>query len=130
MGVRYRISRAELQSNFEEIPTSLFPGAHTDERATLQDMTLFALYQFPAGFFAQADAIWRAQENQGYTVPMPGEDFWQLNVLGGYRFARRRAEMSLGLLNLTGRNYRLNPLNVASELPRQRTLVASLKLSF
>jgi hypothetical protein len=128
VGVRYRISRAELESKFEEIPPSVL--AQTDERATLQDLTLFALYQFPAGFFAQADAIWRAQENQGYTPPMPGEDFWQFNVFGGYRFAQRRAEVALGLLNLTGRNYRLNPLNVASELPRQRTLVASLKLNF
>jgi outer membrane receptor for ferric coprogen and ferric-rhodotorulic acid len=130
VGARYRISRAELQSKFEEIPSSVFPGAQTDERATLQDLTLFARYQFPTGFFAQVDAIWRAQENHGYTPPRPREDFWQFNLFAGYRFAHRRAEVALGLLNLTGRNYRLNPLNVVSELPRQRTLVVSLKLNF
>ena len=51
------------------------------------------------------------------------------SVFGG-RFARRMAEIRLGILNLTDRDYQLNPLNLYSELPRQRAFSASLKLNF
>jgi hypothetical protein len=34
------------------------------------------------------------------------------------------------LLNLTDRDYHLNPLNLYSELPRERTLAASFKFNF
>jgi len=34
------------------------------------------------------------------------------------------------LLNITDQDYRLNPLNITPELPRTRTLVASLKFNF
>ena len=36
----------------------------------------------------------------------------------------------LGILNLTDRDYRLNPLNLTTELPRTRTFYASLRFSF
>jgi len=48
---------------------------------------------------------------------MPDEDFWQFNVFAGYRFARRRAELLVGGLNLTGQDYRLNPVTLYAELP-------------
>jgi hypothetical protein len=53
-----------------------------------------------------------------------------LNGIAGYRFFRRRAEVSVGVLNITSQEYRLNPLNIAPELPRQRTLTVGLKLNF
>ena len=36
----------------------------------------------------------------------------------------------IGVLNLTDQNYKLNPLNLHSDLPRDRTLLVSVKLSF
>ena len=48
----------------------------------------------------------------------------------GYRFPRRMAEVKVGLLNITGQDYRLNPLNLYYDLPRQRTLAVSLKFYF
>jgi hypothetical protein len=33
-------------------------------------------------------------------------------------------------LNITDQDYRLNPLNLTAELPRDRAFTASLKLSF
>ena len=53
-----------------------------------------------------------------------------LNVWGGYRFLQRRGEVRVGLLNISDRDYKLNPLTLYNELPRQRTLVVSLKLDF
>ena len=36
----------------------------------------------------------------------------------------------LGLLNIAGQNYNLNPLNLYNEIPRSRTLAVSLQLNF
>ena len=54
----------------------------------------------------------------------------QFNVFAGYRFPRRSATITLGLLNLTDQNYRLNPLNLYNELPRERTLLARFQINF
>ena len=61
---------------------------------------------------------------------MPGDSFWQHDLVAGYRFAKRRAELRLGVLNLTDQGYRLNPLNLYAELPRQRTFLAAAKFNF
>jgi hypothetical protein len=91
---------------------------------------LFAIYNHRSGFFAQAEGVWYAQSNRGYAADLPGDDLWQLNLFAGYRFLQRRVEARLGLLNVTDQDYRLNPLNITPELPRTRTLVASLKFNF
>jgi hypothetical protein len=38
--------------------------------------------------------------------------------------------VTVGLLNIAGQDYNLNPLNIYNELPRARTLAVSLKLNF
>ena len=53
-----------------------------------------------------------------------------MNAFVGYRFLHRKAELTLGLLNITDQNYNLNPLNLYDELPRSRTLALRLQLSF
>jgi outer membrane receptor protein involved in Fe transport len=74
--------------------------------------------------------LWTGQSNYHYDPDIPGDDFWQFNLFAGYRFPRRRAELTFGLLNLTDQDYRLNPLNLYLELPRQRTLLVSLRFNF
>ena len=91
---------------------------------------LTALYNHPSGFFGQAQATWYHQNNLGDSSPLPDEDFWQLNVFAGYRFAQRHAEVRIGVLNLTDQDYRLNPLNLLPDLPRERTLLLSLRFYF
>ena len=134
VGVRYRLSRAELRDNFLAIPDTAATGfgfqARQEVEATLHQVNLFALYHHPCGFFGQFDSLWSAQSNQGYSPDMPGDDFWQFNVYAGYRLPRRQAEVRLGVLNLTDRDYQLNPLNLHPELPRSRTLLMSLRFSF
>ena len=71
-----------------------------------------------------------AQDNSGYGSTEPGDDFWQLNAFAGYRFPRRKAEVMIGLLNITDQDYRLNPLNIYNELPRERTLAFRFRLNF
>ena len=64
------------------------------------------------------------------TTPVPGDEFPQLNLLAGYRFKGQRGEIAIGGLNLTGENYHLNPVNLYTELPRERVFYASLRLRF
>ena len=54
----------------------------------------------------------------------------QVNLLAGYRFPRQHGEVSVGVLNLNDEGYRLYALTPYSELPRNRTFVARLKLNF
>jgi outer membrane receptor protein involved in Fe transport len=95
----------------------------------LHQLNLHAIWQNAAGFFARGDAIWHVQNNESSTGSIPDDDFWHFNAVAGYRFPRRRAEIAVGLLNLTDRDYRLNPLNSVIELPRGRTFVLSLKFN-
>jgi len=129
LGARYRLSDANLRVDLD-IPTSVAPGARQDLEATLHQVDLFALFNHRCGFFSQFDALWTQQSNRHYTPDIPGDDFWQFNVFFGYRFPRRFAEIRVGVLNLTDQNYKLNPLNLHSDLPRDRTFLASLKFSF
>lgn len=129
-GGRYRVSQAELHDRFAEIPEELSPFARRDLEAVLHRIDLFLAWQHSSGFFTQGEALWHSQSNRGYDPDIPGDDFWQFNAYAGYRFARRQGEVRIGILNIGDKDYRLNPLNLHAELPRNRTLLASLRLSF
>lgn len=120
--------------------------------ASLRTVSLFALYNHPSGFFVNCEALWWHQDNDEFVNSIAsftdvgsgkvranlrvkngglrGDDFWQFNAMAGWRFHRNRCEVSVGGLNLTSREYRLNPLNPSEELPRQRTFVVRCKLDF
>ncbi len=135
-GARYRLSHADLDDNYVDVPTDLPPAnfgnfqprQHLEAR--LHHVNLFALYNHPCGFFAEADANWYSQDNSGYTPALPDDEFWQFNAYAGCRFARRRVETAIGVMNLGSQDYHLNPLNIYNEMPRERTLVLRLRLSF
>lgn len=131
LGLRYTVSDASLDRLFPDVPRSVHPSPNRREQAILQQLDLFALFNHQSGFFARADAFWYDQTNSGYIgAGLPGDDFWQFNVSIGYRFRRNLGEISLGCLNIAGTNYQLNPLNLYEELPRERTLLVRVKLSF
>ncbi len=140
VGARYRVTRSKLRTLYPTLNTDVFPGRDATQQSTLHELDLYALYNHPSGFFARADALWFNQENDGYAAAdnnltpyderRPGDQFWQLNVGAGYRFYRNQCEVSCALLNLTGEDYRLNPLNPYTELPRDRTVLLRVKFSF
>jgi Tfp pilus assembly protein PilF len=132
LGARYQLGDALLNYNFDVpngIATNNFQASQRSE-AVLNQVDLLAVYNHPCGFYAQSDAHWYAQNNIGYGSAEPGDNFWQLNAFVGYRFPRRKAEVALGLLNITAQNYKLNPLNLYNELPRSRTLALRLQINF
>jgi outer membrane receptor for monomeric catechols len=132
IGARYRVSEAKLQELFPNIPDSAIglDQLESNDRATLQQLSLTANFHHRCGAFAQWETAWYHQSNSGFNPATPGDDFWQQNLTAGYRFPRRTAELRVGVLNLFDTDYRLNPLNLHAELPRGRTFIASLRLNF
>ncbi len=130
IGARYRLSDADLTVRYPNIPLSVSSGAEVKPNAVLHQADLYGLFNHPSGFFAGADALWTMQSNRGYSPDLPGDEFWHFNAFVGYRFAQRRAEIRLGVLNITDQDYRLNPLNLVGNLRRERTLVVSAKFVF
>jgi tetratricopeptide (TPR) repeat protein len=134
LGVRYRVSQASLDSGFPQIPPdAAVPGVFRptqETEAILHQLQLQAIYNDRSGFFARIEALWNHQNNAGYDPDIPDDDFWHLNLFAGYRFPRRKAELMIGLLNLTDQDYQVNPLNLYRELPHERTLMARLQFSF
>ena len=139
-GARFRYSKAKLREDFREdlrnIPSKSFPQADTTKSSVLHELDLFALYNHPSGFFARGEARWFNQENDGFVPtrpkndPRPGDDFWQVNAIAGWRFYRNQCELSCGVLNLLDTDYQLEPLNYYLELPRERTFFVRVKLTF
>jgi Flp pilus assembly protein TadD len=133
IGARYRVGQAVLCDTFPNVPDGLFFTAFDPRQrleSVLQQLDLFAIYNHPTGLFAECESLWYAQSNRGYSPDLPGGEFWQFNAFLGYRFPRRRAEVLLGLLNITDQNYRINPLNLYNELPRNRTLALKFQFNF
>ena len=137
VGARYRLTDAGLTDDFPGVSRDLQPSGigppfrpaqHVG--ATLQQLSIHAVFNDGSGAFAQVEGLWTSQSNRGYSPGLPDSDFWQFNVFAGYRFLRRRAELTLGLLNLADRDYHLNPLTLYNDLPRGRTIILRLLLSF
>lgn len=132
VGGNYKITYADLSSSSSEIPTTI-PSAstvHFNNEAWLHQISLDGYYNLPNGFFTHLNAMWTQQSNQNYTPDIPGDDFWQLNAFVGWRFMQRKAEVRLGIINITDQDYRLNPLTLYNELPRERMIAGRLKFNF
>jgi len=133
LGARYRLTDAQLKILVPDVapgaPQAGFRPEQTLE-STLHQLTLHAIYNHPSGFFAQGEAAWYAQSNRGFAIDHPGDDFWQFNLLMGIRLPGRNVELAVGVLNLQGQDYRLEPLTLYNDLPRDRTFVMRVHLNF
>jgi outer membrane receptor protein involved in Fe transport len=129
---RYRWNDAQLTEKFPAIPDSAAGLSQIEQNntAVLNQVALQLNFNHPSGVFGQWDSSWYQQQNFGYSASLPGADFWQHNVMVGYRFWHRHAEVRAGVLNLFDTDYRLNPLSAYAELPRSRMFVASVRLNF
>jgi len=130
LGANYRFTEAKLHDMLPGVPVSALSTADQTKRSNLHQASGYILFNGSSGFFARAETRWYDQHNSGYSPALPDGDFFQENLFAGYRFARRHAELRLGLLNLTGQNYHLNPLTVYEELPRERVFEARLSFLF
>jgi hypothetical protein len=99
-------------------------------KATLHQGQIFAIYNHPSGWFGRLEGYWARQSNVGYEPDIPGDEIFQLNAYAGYRFRRNYGDITVGFLDINDQDYKLNPLNYYSELPRERTFAARVRLNF
>lgn len=134
LGAKYQVTFSDLESIFPEIPASVSSLSviphESRQKATLHQAQLFTIYNHPCGFFARLEGYWAQQSNVGYSPDLPGDEIFQFNAYAGYRFRRNYGDITVGFLNLTDQDYKLNPLNYYNELPRERTFVVRVRLSF
>ena len=133
VGARYRLSHADLETVFVEASDTvafidLQPREHV--KGVLHEVNLSAIYNHQSGFYAAASARYYSQANGGDINNLPGDSFWQCDGFIGYRLPRRFAEVQLALLNIFDQDYRLHPINLHANLPRERTLAVRFRLNF
>jgi hypothetical protein len=128
-GARYQMTFSNLQTLLPDL-SEFRSLADSRQKATLHQAQIFALYNHPSGFFGRIEGYWARQSNVGYAPDLPGDETFQANAYVGYRFRRNLGELTVGFLNLTDQDYKLNPLNYYNELPRERTLVVRARLNF
>src|SRR6185295_2941330 len=132
-GAHYRLAHAELESRYPEYAPALFLGGlagRSRAQGWLQTLELSALYRHASGLFGRVEGNWFSQEWREDNASREGDEFWQLNLVAGYRFPRHRGEVALGVLNALGGDYRLHPINQHPDLPRSRTFYARILLNF
>jgi Tfp pilus assembly protein PilF len=129
-GVNYIFTHSGLKTAYPDIPTLPNFNPTQEQSAYLHQFEAYLLFNHPSGFFAQFSAHSYLQQNFGYSPAEPGDDFVQLDLAGGWRFWQRRAQLLVGILNLTGQNYSLNPLTEYSELPRSRVFYGQFSFEF
>jgi outer membrane receptor protein involved in Fe transport len=132
-GARYRLAYAQLKrkySDYQELFTNPPLDNNSDWRGLLHTLDLSALYRHHSGVFTRAEAVLFAQDRERENTNRPSDDFWEVNLIAGYRFPKQRAEVAVGVLNILDNNYRLDPINQHAEPPRSRTFYARLLLNF
>ena len=130
LGADYKITQSELHLSYPGIGVLVATPANPDQSAVLQEIDTYLVLNCSDGFYAKVEGHWYGQNNSGYKPAEPSVDFAQENIFAGYRWWQRRAELQLGILNLSGGGYDLNPLTVYQELPRKRVFEAGLNFIF
>ena len=74
---------ARLAVSYPQVPPALAGG--TASRGLLHQISLDGLCNLRCGFFAGAEAQWWMQDLRDGLSGLPGDDFWQLNFMAGYR---------------------------------------------
>ncbi len=130
LGTSYKITRSDLHDVLTGIPVSVFATANQMEQSTLQEAEGYVQLNHPSGFFTRAEAHRYGQSNSGWTPAEPGDHFFQYNLFAGRYFSHRRAELELGVLNLTDEGYHLNSLTAYQGLPLSRVFEAKFSFLF
>jgi outer membrane receptor protein involved in Fe transport len=130
----YRLVDATLDSSVPAAADAVQPFLNTRQNALLHEAALRLSYNAwrdgGSGWFANAEGLIVSQHGHDEAGTRFSDDFFQVNLSGGYRFSRRRVELRAGILNLTDADYRLHPLNLHPRYPRSRTLALRLSFSY
>jgi tetratricopeptide (TPR) repeat protein len=131
VGLIYRRTRAHLHQRTPLVAAAANPDADRTDNATLDELSLHAVWNSPWGWFAGSQVAWRQQDAS--TMPRNitnHDDFVQVDVWTGRRFRQNQCEISAGVQNLTDQDYYLNPLTYVQSLPHERTFFLRCRLGF
>ncbi|HEX3988021.1 MAG TPA: TonB-dependent receptor, partial [Verrucomicrobiae bacterium] len=130
LGANDTLTSIDLSTIVPTPPGTTSPTAfNTHEDSTLNELSFFANFYVPCGFFSQFQANWWKQENIA-AMGEPGDSFAQFNLYAGYRFPRRHAEVMVGVVNIGNQDYNIDPVTYFLEQAHSRTFVASFKFNF
>jgi tetratricopeptide (TPR) repeat protein len=129
---RYVDSTLDLRYPQYQWPADPTMNPNRTEQARLHNLTVALLFNHESGIYGRFEADFYDQVSEGYEFrgARPGDTLLQFNLFAGLRFWDRRADLAFGILNLTDQDYRLNSLNVYSELPREFTFVSRIRVNF
>lgn len=131
VGMGYHLTRSELRTTLPDLRPQ--PGSDLTDKATLQELSLYANWNSPTGWFAHAEANGFHQtldDDPARMLNRAGDEFVQFNAWAGYRFDRNLCEIAAGVMNIGDRDYQLSPLTPYGEIARQRTFFMVCRLSF
>ena len=97
--------------------------------ADLHSFRVQAVLNWKTGVFLRGKATWWLQSDIDSGVRY-ATDHQNVDLDMGWRFPGQCGEISVGVLNLMGDDYRLAPLSAVHEMPRERVFFARLRLNF
>ena len=130
LGAGYTWSESTVTDEFPGVVGTPAAPARAEARSRLGRLELSAAFNHPSGVFARWQSAWNRQTNLDGASGYPGDDFWHHDLWVGWRFLQRRAELAVGVLNLTDQDYRIYPLNWYVEDYRSRTVALRARLAF
>lgn len=131
---RYRLASLAYDEAWEglgDAPVLAIPGweSTSQTRLLVQRVNLGLRYHAPSGWYAGADAMWWREWGSGARSAGLVDNV-RLDLLAGYRFARRRAEVEVGIENLLDDDPRPSPLSVSGLVSRERAWVVRARWSY
>ncbi len=130
VGTSYTLTAVDLSTHVTTPAGTTTPGAFdSHEDSTLNEVSGFANFYVPCGFFSQFQVNWWKQENIE-SMGEPGDSFVQFNLFAGYRFPRRHMEVMVGVVNIGNQDYNIDPVTYFLEQAHSRTFVGSFKFNF
>lgn len=138
VGMGYRFTHSRLNGRLLGVPEGLIDnttaaGVHSPESSTAADLHEASLrcdFNHPTGFFARSEWTAFFQRGDAHRGNLATSDSWQHNLTVGWRFAQRRAEVSVSVLNLWDQAYRLEPISPLTARPSERLLALAARLRF
>lgn len=126
---QYRVTDSRLRQDRPSLPAAAGFARNTISSGALHQWRAALLLTLPERFFTRAEFAWWDQNGRDSLAGVT-DAFPQVNLLAGWHFLNRRGEVAVGLLNVTGEDYRLSPINYYIELPRERTLYTRIRINF
>lgn len=126
---QYRVTDSRLRQDRPTLPAAAGFARTTTSAGALHQWRTALLLTLPERCFARTEFAWWDQNGRDALAGV-SDAFPQVNLMAGWQFRNRRGDLTVGVLNVAGEDYRLSPINYYQEQPRERTLYTRLRFNF